>query len=356
MTTDSMTTDSMTTDSATTTTIIPTSINGNKHKLQDKIEQLKKVLHVNPKQTSTLIILSLNMTLNIKGETWHHVFTATSGGSDSVYDLYTGNNTSFQTKLEASLIAPRGKRHFKSDIINNWEYLNIEQVKVSVNKDGIEKAYFIFNGTESNKTNWFSTNRILKSSYTDLTSYATNMYFSNKDHVLDNSQHRLFFMISKYDRVDLLQTKLLVLDAKRQKNVIVYYPFNFGPRTMESKEDSKSITKDSITTESTNTTKISTYTKGEINKTQDRIDKLKKVLHVDPKLTSNYIRSLISVYESRISAVSIGTVGISVISLILGTIIALDVVTNSKNIKRFIIRKYRFCRSFKCRFGRVNDG
>lgn len=47
-----MTFESMITDYATTT-IISTSTNGNKHTLQDKIEDLMKDLRINPKHTGS---------------------------------------------------------------------------------------------------------------------------------------------------------------------------------------------------------------------------------------------------------------------------------------------------------------
>ncbi|XP_076085363.1 uncharacterized protein LOC143056166 [Mytilus galloprovincialis] len=252
----------------------------------------------------SLILLLLNMITKTKGETWHHVFTATTGGMERVYDLYIGNDTSVLTKQEAASSSSRVKQHFKSDIINYWEYFNIEQVKVSVNTDDTEEAYFIFNGTETNKTNWFSTDRILSSNYTDLSNNTTHMYFSNIGHELNYSQHMLFFVIAKYDKDDILHPKMLVLDSKRQKNVIVFFPLNFtdsqekkadnlkmyikfGSRTIECHEENVSRTTIMITTESTNITKVSTSAQEEINNTQDRIEKLKQVLHVDLKSTSS---------------------------------------------------------------------
>ncbi|VDI37177.1 Hypothetical predicted protein, partial [Mytilus galloprovincialis] len=176
------------------------------------------------------------MITKTKGEAWHHVFTATTGGMERVYDLYIGNDTSVLTKQEAASSSSRVKQHFKSDIINYWEYFNIEQVKISVNTKGTEEAYFIFNGTETNKTNWFSTDRILRSSYTGLTSNTTKLYFSNLGHELEHSQH-LLFLIAEYDRDDILQPKMLVLDAKRQKNVIVFFQLNFTDSRKKKKVD-----------------------------------------------------------------------------------------------------------------------
>ena len=54
-------------------------------------------------------------------------------------------------------------------------------MKVSVYKDNTEEAYFLFDGTESSKTTWFSKDRLLDTSYTDLMNVDDNRwgyYFS----------------------------------------------------------------------------------------------------------------------------------------------------------------------------------
>ena len=74
--------------------------------------------------------------------------TATSTGSDS-----TRSECQFR----------------RSDIIDNWEG-SINQVKVEIFKDGLVHSWVIFNGTGSGKYGWFSLNRILNTSWTDLKS------------------------------------------------------------------------------------------------------------------------------------------------------------------------------------------
>ena len=49
----------------------------------------------------------------------------------SFYDLYMGEDTSTETKEDALNLVfseNRTKEHFKSDIINYWDYVNITQV------------------------------------------------------------------------------------------------------------------------------------------------------------------------------------------------------------------------------------
>ena len=70
-------------------------------------------------------------------------------------------------------------------------FLYYVKVKVSVYKDNTEEAYFLFHGTESNKTNWFSRDRLLDTSYTDLMNVDDSRlgyYFSIDGYVLLNSQ------------------------------------------------------------------------------------------------------------------------------------------------------------------------
>ena len=71
-----------------------------------------------------------------------------------------------------------------------FSFLYYVKVKVSVYKDNTEVAYFLFHGTESNKTNWFSRDRLLDTSYTDLMNVDDSRleYFSIDGYVLLNSQ------------------------------------------------------------------------------------------------------------------------------------------------------------------------
>jgi len=54
-------------------------------------------------------------------------------------------------------------------------YYDKFQIRVSIYKNGIEKAYILFNATGSTKENWFTQDRIISSSWTDLKSAPKEM-------------------------------------------------------------------------------------------------------------------------------------------------------------------------------------
>ncbi|CAC5382843.1 unnamed protein product [Mytilus coruscus] len=54
---------------------------------------------------------------------------------------------------------------------------NIFQVKVSIYKNGVEKAFMLFNATAADKMRWFTPSRIIDSSWVDLQS-TTKQYFA----------------------------------------------------------------------------------------------------------------------------------------------------------------------------------
>ena len=49
-----------------------------------------------------------------------------------------------------------------------YQAIFLFQVKVSVYKNGVEKANIIFNATGADKNNWFTSDRIISSTYTDI--------------------------------------------------------------------------------------------------------------------------------------------------------------------------------------------
>lgn len=51
------------------------------------------------------------------------------------------------------------------------------QVRVSIYKNGVEKAFILFNATGTDKMGWFSPSRIIDSSWIDLKT-ATKQYFA----------------------------------------------------------------------------------------------------------------------------------------------------------------------------------
>lgn len=53
------------------------------------------------------------------------------------------------------------------------------QVKLSFYQNFSEEAYYIFDGTDSNSTNWFDENRLLNTSYTEMINRTIEAYSNN---------------------------------------------------------------------------------------------------------------------------------------------------------------------------------
>ncbi|XP_071145288.1 uncharacterized protein [Mytilus edulis] len=162
-----------------------------------------------------ITFISSMLMVYTKGEDWVHVFTATTGGKGSVYNLYTDENSSVQEQRTKEISSSTVKRHYKSDLINYWEHLNIEKVKVSINKDGAEREYFIFNGTKSSKTDWFSRKRLLNTSYQDLNSTIHTNYFQING---DQQNKRRFFINKYYAGCQYDSGWLVVLDMNARRS------------------------------------------------------------------------------------------------------------------------------------------
>lgn len=98
---------------------------------------------------------------------WQLVFRAASGNGQNVYNAWMkGENTTEDKppKMERSYF-----RHYRSREVINWSNLDIKYVKFALYEQNKEVASVIFNGIGSNIENWFDKNRIIYSSWSDLT-------------------------------------------------------------------------------------------------------------------------------------------------------------------------------------------
>ncbi|CAG2246132.1 unnamed protein product [Mytilus edulis] len=292
----------------------------------------------------------------------HHIYLI-EVRNGSVYNLFTDENLSVQEQSTKDISSSTFKRHYKSDLINYWEHLNIEKVKVSINKNDTERQYFIFNGTMSSKTDWFSQDRLLNTSYQDLNSKTRPNFFQING---DQSIKRPFVINENYAGCQYDSGWLVVLDMNASRRcaweskynqlgpLVLYCPsyhackddmladdlkiyIKFQPRDCVQNNVHETAVPKMI--ESSKSTIITPSSSGEMKDVQIQIQELKKVLYVNPKLTSRYNRSVNSVYESRISSVAIGAVAISFISIVFGTIIILDLIKFVNHVKCIIIRK-----------------
>ena len=88
--------------------------------------------------------------------------------------------------------------HYRDNIVNNWSNLGIELVKFAFYDTNRELAYVIFNGSDSTMLNWFDRNRVINSSWLDLTSRSVYNIFSIEGHIHPNSYDRRFYINRNY--------------------------------------------------------------------------------------------------------------------------------------------------------------
>ncbi|XP_076085680.1 uncharacterized protein LOC143056491 [Mytilus galloprovincialis] len=147
------------------------------------------------------IILLFTVQTNASSE-WNLVFKIATGGSGGIYDLFTNSQTQNIDDPEARLFTSTSK-HFKSVIMNNWNSVGIEQVKVLIYKNGLVKAFLIFDGIGSTSTSWFSLDKLLSSSYSDLKGADTNkigFYFDLQGlEDTNNVNYRRFYVNAAWD-------------------------------------------------------------------------------------------------------------------------------------------------------------
>ncbi|CAG2249738.1 unnamed protein product [Mytilus edulis] len=119
--------------------------------------------------------------------------------NSSVPTSGTGSNQTRDPDWTPIFIAcPGNKHHKRRSIIDRWNWDAadlIEQVRVDLYKDSQVDAMFLFDGKGSTSVSWFSKERLLQSSYQDLSRTATINYFSMEG---SNAADRHFYINSHH--------------------------------------------------------------------------------------------------------------------------------------------------------------
>ncbi|XP_025104273.1 uncharacterized protein LOC112570120 isoform X2 [Pomacea canaliculata] len=151
-----------------------------KEQLEDLTSRFTKLeKKVKQRQTETW-----NIQAPIQKDGWTLCFRATAGLGSPVYDTWThvGYHDDYKytrTSMPCGCTATSGScdRHYRSFLVDVWPSRNLEKVKVALYENGVEKAFMEFRGLDSNYLNWFSADRLLNSSWTDISGSALP-YFS----------------------------------------------------------------------------------------------------------------------------------------------------------------------------------
>ncbi|XP_076113279.1 uncharacterized protein LOC143080963 [Mytilus galloprovincialis] len=98
-------------------------------------------------------------------------------GVTDLFGLWNSTKTINEFQQEAHALTPNFPGHYKPILSNNWTFLCLDKVRVSIYKNGVEKAFMLFNATGTDKMSWFTPSRIIDSSWVDLQS-STKQYFA----------------------------------------------------------------------------------------------------------------------------------------------------------------------------------
>ncbi|XP_025099047.1 uncharacterized protein LOC112566858 isoform X2 [Pomacea canaliculata] len=174
---------------------------------------------------------------------WVLAFRATRGIGKPVYDTWTAVGRHDDDPV-TRLALPCGctsvnsslpcDRHYRSRLLDTWPSAAIDQVRLVVYDHGVEKAHVTFRGTGSTYMSWFSLDRVVESSWDDLTTAATVNSFSIEGDS-PSAYHRRFYINHVYNECPGDSGWFVVIDQMTDvcswaiKN---YFPaFLYSPQT-----------------------------------------------------------------------------------------------------------------------------
>lgn len=109
--------------------------------------------------------------LEIYLQVWDMVFKGIDGikpaapSVKNLTDLWLWDVVENENDPSALTLTYSPVKTYKSELINNWENYYIDMVKFSMFDDGIEKAFFVFDGRGSDTVTWFTDDNILYTNY-----------------------------------------------------------------------------------------------------------------------------------------------------------------------------------------------
>ena len=141
-------------------------------------------------------------TTNIR---WQTIFVACSGNGQSMLGAY--KKVDYKSEITHHDCS---SGHLRSSLINKWNSHKIDEVKIELIKGGDVVKVFVFDGTGSTNMNWFDKQRLVKSSYSDLSKSSTTNFFSI---IGDKTVDRHFYINRNYHGCPNDKGWLMVVDT-----------------------------------------------------------------------------------------------------------------------------------------------
>ncbi|XP_022098360.1 uncharacterized protein LOC110983420 [Acanthaster planci] len=133
---------------------------------------------------------------------WNLVLRGVSSSrysAGNLYELWASHESWNADRDSAQITAPWFPEHFKSSLVEDWDRLHVQQVRLSLYKydfdtgNHTEVRRFIFDGRGSDRFSWFSPERIMETPYKDMKINTTYSQFSL------GSSHSRQFVINKME-------------------------------------------------------------------------------------------------------------------------------------------------------------
>lgn len=271
-----------------------------------------------------------------------------TGGPFGVFDLFVNNGTHNTNNLAAQQLTNQVKEHYKSDVLDDIHSNGVTKVRVSYYFGGAEAQYFVFDAEGATKTNWFSRNRLLETSY-DIAALTTAVgkfgeFFSIEGTFRKGVVGRRFFISEGYYECRD-QGWVVVLDGDEKgpcqmdrvdKTTVHYVSTQSYSLMPGEKADFMAIfverSRDTCNCSGESSTTSTPYNEyllvNETKEIRKRIDKIKKKLTVPMNSTSKYQRSKTSAKDERMSSHAMGMVlGVGLISAFFALILLPDIYT-----------------------------
>ncbi|XP_060560995.1 uncharacterized protein LOC132720794 [Ruditapes philippinarum] len=105
------------------------------------------------------------------------IFKVVAGNGKSALNAWRNGTESTSDKSCRNISNTNCTHHYRDPRIDEWDTLNVTKVRYSIYKNATEVAWVDFNGTGSSKMDWFQKERVIDSSYTDLTQTSRTNYF-----------------------------------------------------------------------------------------------------------------------------------------------------------------------------------
>ncbi|XP_060081740.1 uncharacterized protein LOC132561040 [Ylistrum balloti] len=266
--------------------------------------------------------------------------------SKNIYDLFMGNATFNSFVKEAQYLNNSFPDHYKSDIINYWNDMNITKVKVGVYIGQVQKAFFEFNALGCDKSEWFARSKLTNSSYTDLLDTNTRInFFSMEGGCSEDVGWFLVYDLGSRGvcawEVDYVpETPAILFIPRSQAAVFSNERGNLRAdfMTISAQFGSNSLYIQYILPASNfvNEEKTTTTSSTDPETLDEKVEAIKKELTVVKKATSAYKRTKVSAHDNRSSSKTIGTIAVLIIVTELLLIVLPDVVAMCRAINRMV--------------------